>query len=72
MVQQLCEYQITIRGTLDHAALQKCSPYDFTILQKDEQTTTIIAKFDQSGLMGLLRFLHSRSFVLLSIQRFDE
>ena len=72
MVQQRCTYQITIKGSFDHHVLQKLSPSDFRILSKDEHSTNIIARFDQSGLMGLLRFFHSRSFVFLSIQRVEE
>jgi hypothetical protein len=47
--------------------LNVISPLGMTVLGNDSKTTLLGLNTDQSGLIGLLRHLHRRGFVILTV-----
>jgi hypothetical protein len=64
-----CTYRIKLHGKVEQYELNTNSPIHMTVAGVDSNTTLINLKTDQSGLIGLLRHLHGRGFVLLSVLR---
>lgn len=63
----ICTYQIEVRGQVDEDDLNAMSPLQMTVVRGDAAATLFTICTDQSGLIGLLRHLHGRGFVLLSV-----
>ena len=63
----ICTYQIEVRGQVDEYAFNATSPLQMTVVRVDTAATLFTICADQSGLIGLLRHLHGRGFVLLSV-----
>ncbi len=61
------KYHITLRGRIDEAEFNQSSPVAVLLLANEVNISQICVKTDQSGLMGLLRYLHGRGYVLVSI-----
>ena len=68
-MQEICTYQIEVQGQMDENDLNTMSPLEMTVVQVDTVATLLTIRADQSGLVGLIRHLHGRGFVLLSITR---
>ena len=66
---EFCTYQIEVRGQADGNDLNAASPLQVTIVRIDTTATLFTIYADQSGLVGLMRHLHGRGFVLLSVHR---
>lgn len=66
MVEDICTYYIEIRGQVDEKDICASSPLKLVIERADENSTTLSACTDQSGFIGLIRYLHNMGFVLLS------
>jgi hypothetical protein len=64
-----CTYHIAVQGRVDGGELNAMSPHEMRVVQADAAETLFTVRTDQSGLVGLLRHLHGRGFVLLSITR---
>ena len=68
-------YQIDIHGQVDAADLNVMSPLQMSVTAVpgvDEQphpATQLTIHADQAALIGLLRHLHARGFVILSVKR---
>jgi hypothetical protein len=62
-------YQIEVRGLMEGDDLNAMSPLKMTVIQRDKNATLFTICADQSGLVGLIRHLHGRGFVLLSMYR---
>lgn len=65
----ICTYRIEVRGQVDEDALNASSPLHMTVVRVHAAATLFTTCADQSGLIGLLRHLHGRGFVLLSVSR---
>jgi hypothetical protein len=71
-------YQIEVRGLADENDLNASSPLQMTVVRVDADgehpnaATLFTICADQSGLIGLIRHLHGRGFVLLSVCRERE
>jgi hypothetical protein len=71
----ICTYQIEVRGQVDENDLNASSPLQMTMVRvdADEEHPNAATLFticaDQSGLIGLIRHLHGRGLVLLSLTR---
>jgi hypothetical protein len=63
----ICTYQIEIRGQIDEQDLNAMSPIQMTVVRAETVSMQFAVRTDQSGLMGLIRHLHSRGLVLLSV-----
>lgn len=68
-MQDICTYQIEVRGQVDENAFNATSPLQMTVVRMDTAATLFTICADQSGLIGLIRHLHGRGFVLLSVYR---
>ncbi len=72
---EACIYQIQVRGQVDESDLNAMSPLQVTMVPADADeehlcaTTQFTIHADQSGLIGLIRHLHGRGLVLLSVSR---
>ena len=63
----ICTYQIEVRGQVDENELNATSPIQMTVVQENKISTLFSVHTDQSGLIGLIRHLHGRGFALLSV-----
>lgn len=62
-------YRIQIGGQVDEAELNARSPLHVAVEPAGADATLLIIRTDQSGLVGLLRHLHGRGLLLLSVSR---
>ena len=62
-------YLIQLNGQIDIDALNTNSPLEMEPLEDNISTSSFIIHTDQSGLIGMLRHLHTRGLVLLSLIR---
>ena len=65
----ICTYLIQLRGQVNESDLNAMSPIQMTVVRVDTASMLFTVCTDQSGLIGLLRHLHGRGFVLLSVYR---
>jgi hypothetical protein len=65
----VCTYQIEVRGQVDENDINAMSPLQMTVVRVDTVATLFTVCADQSGFIGLIRHLHGRGFVLLSVYR---
>lgn len=65
----ICTYQIEVRGQVDENDINAMSPLQMTVVRVDTVATLFTVCADQSGFIGLIRHLHGRGFVLLSVYR---
>ncbi len=68
-MQNICTYHIEVRGQVDENDLNTAGPLEIVVVRVDTAATLFTICTDQSGLIGLIRHLHGRGFVLLSITR---
>jgi hypothetical protein len=66
---EVCIYQIEVRGQVDENDLNAMSPLQIMVERSDPTATLTTICADQSALVGLVRHLHGRGFVLLSLHR---
>jgi len=64
-----CTYLIRLRGQLDEEDINARSPIHMVLKRVDPAATLFMVFTDQSGLIGLMRYLHGLGVVLLSINR---
>ena len=70
-----CTYQIEVRGQVDEEDLNTMSPLQIAMVgaeagDRDPHAATLFTiHADQSGLIGLMRHLHARGFLFLSVKR---
>ena len=62
-------YRIKVQGQVDERDLNAMSPLRARLVQVEPTATLFAIHADQSGLIGLIRHLHGRGLVLLSIDR---
>jgi hypothetical protein len=62
-------YHILIEGQVAQEEINATSPLQMTLERTDVAATLFSICTDQSGLVGLLRHLHARGLVLLSMYR---
>lgn len=65
------DYQICLAGGLEDAGRLADGPLQTAVLRADERSTVIAVRADQSGLIGMLRHLHGRGLVILSVRSGD-
>jgi hypothetical protein len=63
-----CTYLVQLRGVVDEGEINAMSPLHATAEPAGTAATLLTVCTDQSGLVGLLRYLHGRGFVLLSVR----
>ena len=62
-----CTYLVQLRGQVTENEINRMSPLTMVVVQTDTTATLVSISADQSGLIGLLRHLHGRGFMLLSV-----
>jgi hypothetical protein len=70
-MQQICTYRIVVQGEVSERDLKAPGPREMTVVGSSSAATVLATRADQSGLVGLVRHLHGRGFVLLSVTRED-
>ncbi len=65
----ICTYLIELQGLVEEKDLIRMSPSEIAMVHGSAAATQFTIRADQSGLIGLLRYLHGRGFVLLSVTR---
>lgn len=74
----ICTYHVEVRGQVDERSFNASSPLQVTVVGADagkehpHAATLFTIQADQSGLIGLMRHIHQRGFVLLSVTRERE
>lgn len=68
-MQKICSYDIQVRGNLEEDAFNRTSPVQICVLQADPVATSFTVRADQTGLIGLIRYLHGQGFVIMSVYR---
>lgn len=72
---EACTYHIKVRGLVDESDLNTMSPLQAVVMRVDTDeaypyaATLCTIHSDQSGLIGLLRYMHGQGFVFLSVHR---
>ena len=62
-------YTILLQGRIDAGEIGPKSPLRMKVERVEEQNTKVEVRTDQSGIIGLLRYLHGRGYVILSMKR---
>ena len=65
----ICTYQIEVQGQVAVNDLITMSPQQMMVIRVNSEATLFTICADQSGLIGLIRHLHGRGLVFLSIRR---
>ena len=68
-MQDFCTYQIEIQGRIDVDDLNAISPLHISIKRENPDATQFTVNTDQSGLIGLMRYLHGLGFVFACVKR---
>jgi hypothetical protein len=69
MMKDVCTYSIEVQEQVVENDLNTLSPLQLEIIQAGPAATAFTVCTDQSGLIGLMRHLHGRGFVFLSVFR---
>ena len=67
-----CAYQIDIRGQVAENEINTLSPVRLSVDQNFLGDTRLTLRTDQSGLLGLLRYLHGIGLVFLTVKRIEN
>lgn len=68
----ICTHWIEVRELADEDDLNAMSPLQMTVVRgADTASMVFTVSTDQSGLIGLMRHLHGRGFMFLSVRRVD-
>ena len=62
-------YSILLRSQIDPGEIGATSPLRMEVECLEGDNTKFEVRTDQSGLIGLLRYLHGRGFVILCVNR---
>ena len=71
-MQAICAYHIRLEGQVKEADLNVGSPLMIRVVQVDVAAATLEIQTDQSGMIGVIRYLHGQGFLLLSVVRILE
>ena len=65
----VCIYRIEVQGLVDESTFNATSPLQIAVERVDARATMFTIHTDQAGLIGLIRHLHQRGFIFLSVTR---
>ncbi len=65
-------YKIQVQGQVEEEDIRTACPLHIRIEEAGGTETTFVVRSDQSGLIGLVRYLHGMGLVLLSITATSE
>ncbi|MDX1416221.1 MAG: hypothetical protein R3293_18635 [Candidatus Promineifilaceae bacterium] len=66
-MQDICTYHVEVVGIVDEIVFNAVGPIMAQAERIDTVATRLTIKSDQSGLVGLVRYLHQQGFVLISV-----
>ena len=69
-MQYISTYHIEVQGQVDENAFNASGPLRITVIRTDRAATLFAISADQSGLIGLLRYLHQQGYVIHSVCNF--
>jgi hypothetical protein len=62
-------YHLQLQGRVDEREINALSPLQVTLERAEPADTWLSVWTDQSGLMGLLRYLHGRGLAIIRVER---
>lgn len=65
-------YHVAVKGKINPSDLCTSSPLAMEMVSETAAATSFTICTDQSGLIGMLRYLHGRSVMILSLFRNEE
>ncbi|MAT97117.1 MAG: hypothetical protein CL608_08245 [Anaerolineaceae bacterium] len=65
----ICTYRIEVEGRMNENGRTGGSPLEMVVVRTNDAATLFTICTDQSGAIGLIRYLHGRGYVLLSVVR---
>ncbi len=65
----ICCYTILLRGQVSESEINATGPLQVKVIQVEPHFTQLAFSTDQSGLVGLISYLHGLGFILLSMKR---
>lgn len=65
----VCIYQIVVRDGIDEKVCNASSPLLMTVVRVEPAATLLEVSTDQAGLIGLVRHLHQKGYLLLFVCR---
>lgn len=65
---KLCTYQIEVQGRVVEDELNASGPIEIAVVSIRADSTRFSILTDQSGLIGMLRYLHTHGLIFLTIQ----
>jgi len=68
MIDDIHTYTLKVNGFVDQDDINASSPVKLNVNRATEIATNLSTCTDQSGLIGIIRYLHSLGFILLSVQ----
>lgn len=68
-MQEICIYRIEVQGQIDANDLNAISPLQMEIQRVNPDATLFTVNTDQSGLIGLMRYLHGLGLAFESVKR---
>lgn len=60
-------YHVEVKGQIEASDLSTGSPLEMVLVRATTAATSFAVCTDQSGLIGVLRYLHGRGFILLTL-----
>jgi hypothetical protein len=70
-MKDICTYLLKLRGEVNDDEVNIMSPIQMRVKHVDAEGTLLTLCTDQSGLVGLMSFLHGFGFTFLSLTRTD-
>ena len=67
-----CTYLIELRGQVCAGEINAAGPLQVEVTQVKPSSTRLALSTDQSGLVGLVSYLHGLGFVILSLKRVEN
>ncbi len=64
----VCFYTIQLRGQVSEEEINSLGPLQVQVTQVEPRGTHLAFTSDQSGLVGLIGYLHGLGFVILSVK----
>ena len=71
MMKDICTYLLKLRGHVNDDEVNGLSPIRMKVKHVDAEGTLLTLCTDQSGLVGLMSYLHGLGFTFLSLTRMD-
>ncbi len=65
----VCFYTILLRGQVGEPEINTAGPLQVKVTQPGPHCSQLAFSADQSGLVGLVGYLHGLGFIILSVER---